>query len=442
MKICLPGESALPGLCQVALLSISKSLWVLSEEVRLENSMKNRHINILWDGSHIWGLMAWRAVRSLGVSCRLVKAKEIAHQGALGKPQGILLVPGGGARLKARALGRRGREAIRQWLADGGYYMGFCGGAGLALAQRNDEDGLGVCPLRRASYSQRSFHLLSGHVMARTYSDELLPLPIWWPARFAGEISPGMVTLARYEFPAEDLWLSDLPVAKLPETIRQRDFMDFDFPGGQPLAVLGKYGKGIYLLSYAHLETPASYPANSWWISLCRRYFLLHVEQAEVPDWDTAKNQARSGFFAESLFGVFERTLRLLTVGKELLLFFRRAGWLWGWQAGVPGIACNHLLSALSTLMSLTPGSRALSLWCNVEAEFLEMAARFFPAAEELLWRIKLARSRRGELWDKEIRGITMELFGHPMEEGGICHALLNVLDELVYLSQENAYSR
>ena len=106
---------------------------------------------ILWDASHIWGLMVWRALCALGLPCRLVKGQDIANgalfrkpcpQGTPGKERGaapLLLVPGGNARLKARALGEKGRQAVRDYLAEGGRYLGFCGGAGLALgALRGD----------------------------------------------------------------------------------------------------------------------------------------------------------------------------------------------------------------------------------------------------------------------------------------------------------------
>ena len=62
-----------------------------------------RDIAILWDASHIWGFMAWRAVRGLGLSCRLFKAQNIAKGGLFGKPGdagagerrfSLLLVPG------------------------------------------------------------------------------------------------------------------------------------------------------------------------------------------------------------------------------------------------------------------------------------------------------------------------------------------------------------
>ena len=57
-------------------------------------------ICLLWDASHIWGLMAWRAVRALGLPCRLVKGKEIAEGAFLRKQAGtaLLLVPGGSRR--------------------------------------------------------------------------------------------------------------------------------------------------------------------------------------------------------------------------------------------------------------------------------------------------------------------------------------------------------
>ena len=73
--------------------------------------------------------MVWRALCALGLPCRLVKGQDIANgalfrkpcpQGTPGKERGaapLLLVPGGNARLKARALGEKGRQAVRDYLA-------------------------------------------------------------------------------------------------------------------------------------------------------------------------------------------------------------------------------------------------------------------------------------------------------------------------------------
>ena len=73
--------------------------------------------------------MVWRALCALGRPCRLDKGQDIATgalfrkpcpQGTPGKERGaapLLLVPGGNARLKARALGEKGRQAVRDYLA-------------------------------------------------------------------------------------------------------------------------------------------------------------------------------------------------------------------------------------------------------------------------------------------------------------------------------------
>lgn len=45
----------------------------------------------------------------------------------------VLLVPGGNARLAAEAMGRAGRRALVEWVADGGRYVGWRGGTSLAI---------------------------------------------------------------------------------------------------------------------------------------------------------------------------------------------------------------------------------------------------------------------------------------------------------------------
>ena len=68
-------------------------------------------LHILWDESHVWGLLAWRAVESMGLPYRLVRAQEIADGLLSRNPPALLLVPGGTARLKADVLGETGMQA-------------------------------------------------------------------------------------------------------------------------------------------------------------------------------------------------------------------------------------------------------------------------------------------------------------------------------------------
>lgn len=120
-------------------------------------------LHILWDESHIWGLLVWRAAEALGLPYRLVKGEEIAHGLLSCNPPALLLVPGGTARLKAEALGPAGMAAIRDYVAAGGHYLGFCGGAGLGLSGAY---GLGLCPWSRAAFTDRMQHFVSGHIHA------------------------------------------------------------------------------------------------------------------------------------------------------------------------------------------------------------------------------------------------------------------------------------
>lgn len=118
-----------------------------------------RPICILWDASHIWGLMAWRAVRALGLACRLVKGKEIAEGALLGKPgldatphrsgvrrrteqpclsgcpsSPLLLAPGGNARLKAQALGDAGATPCARIWPEAGVIWVFAAARALLSA--------------------------------------------------------------------------------------------------------------------------------------------------------------------------------------------------------------------------------------------------------------------------------------------------------------------
>ncbi|MDL2306544.1 biotin--protein ligase [Desulfovibrio sp. OttesenSCG-928-C06] len=157
--------------------------------------MSRQSLYILWDESHIWGLMAWRAALGLGVPFRMVRAKEIADGLLQKEPCAVLLVPGGTARHKARALGPRGLQNIRSYVDGGGHYLGFCGGAGLGLTlsskdarkgenaisataqddEKSSAESLNLCPWARASFEDRMQHFMSGHLEASLTDKANLP---------------------------------------------------------------------------------------------------------------------------------------------------------------------------------------------------------------------------------------------------------------------------
>lgn len=396
-------------------------------------------IYILWDYSHLWGLMAWRAIKAFGLSCRLVKAADLI-QNNFERPL-VLLIPGGSARLKALALGAKGREVIRDWVRKGSVYIGFCGGAGLALKHDRANDGLEICPWQRESYSNRLQHLLSGHIWGKVENQKIL-LPVWWPGRFKTPDETDISVLAFYDRPGPDLWLADIPIAEIPSTVLKKWRDNPEFPARQPITILGNYGKGKYLLSYAHLETPSSRDANIWLTQLIKSLTGIESVIAITPDWDTSLYI--NSEVSVKLTNTMLEMLRIIQLGTNLGFFFPRTSWLWGWRARTPGMSLNNLLAALSILSTIKPNDKALNFWKKMESQFETWFSKFILATEKFLWDLRVAKTLESTLGleqDKDIQHESeLRIFGHPMLGGGMIGEIINTVEELIYLSQDSFF--
>jgi len=88
---------------------------------------------VVWDDSHLWGLLVLRFLRALGLPHRILRAHDIAEGALSGKPVAVgrskglsdappplLIVPGGWARGKALRLGAAGLAAIRGFVDQDG----------------------------------------------------------------------------------------------------------------------------------------------------------------------------------------------------------------------------------------------------------------------------------------------------------------------------------
>lgn len=412
-------------------------------------------IDILWDEAHLWGYLARHAVEAAGLPHRLLRGSDIAQGGLSGK---VLLVPGGSGRGKARALGEAGLEAVRLHVERGAHYLGFCGGAGLALA-----DSLGLCPWGRAALADRWQHRVSGWVECSVAEHPLAPsgmrramLPVWWPGRFQ-EGEGDVEVLARYRAPGPDLHMEDMPLSLLsPDVLEEwRAVYGVDLRptllDRQPCVVTGVRGRGAWLISYSHLETPSAgqngedgmdggdgaggpHDANRWFLHILEQWTgesLTGVIPAWRPDdlpvrWDDADLlKARTGL------------AELIRLAVALGLLFRRTSWLMGWKPGVPGAQINNLRAALGVALSLEPTAHRLALWRGLRAEFGPDFARFCQAARSWL----LAR-RLADTLDNSLPGILPKallvdqknmLFGSPMSGGGLCGRLLNMLESLLF---------
>lgn len=410
-------------------------------------TMRSAPVLILWETSHIWGLLALRAFRALGLDCRLVKSIDITQRGILGKGARLVVAPGGSARLKASALGKNGLAALRKWIFDGGNYLGFCGGAGFAL-NSGGEDCLAICPWKRSAYSKRIEHLLSGHVNAQVGDTKML-LPIWWPGRFAPDDGKGVRTLVTYSTPGPDLWLGDMPLAGLPDGVsdlwagKWGVNIQESYPEGLPLIIEGNYGKGRYVLSYSHLETPQSGAANSLLCQLLEEYFNVNAISRIIPEWSTGVAATRQQ--PERAYKIFpekensrleiksahEQCTELMETGIRLGFFFRRHPWLSGWQIGMPGMVCNALLAMLSELRSLPFQPRPAEAWGANESQFKIIFKEFIEKAGAWLWTERMKRTFDIKNDDASMRE---SIFGHPMTGGGFAGRLIAMTEELIYI--------
>lgn len=406
---------------------------------------------ILWDESHIWGLLAWRAVSAMGLPHRLVQGAEIA-QGLLSrKPPAALVAPGGVARRKAASLGESGMQAVRDYIEAGGNYVGFCGGSGLGLS---GTFGLQLCPWQRAALKDRMLHLVSGHISTHVQRPHPLAppesdacpqdplLPVWWPARFAMERDTPVSVLATYDTPGKDFWVADLAVNSLPAgTLAQWETL-YDVTlrpatmQGQPCVISGHSGKGRYLLSYAHLETPGSPHANAWLAHILTTFLQSPpITPSLVPAWDLAQLPLT---WQDPLLLEAKETLEsLLELGREHFLLFARNPWLMGWRAGIPGAALNNMHSLLRQTLAQEPTEEARKHLDEHRSAFAAALQEFrqgvsgYLLAERLA--MTLAKTFPEAVSQEALKRQKAALFGEPMEYAGPYGVLLTTLDALFY---------
>ncbi|QGY40052.1 biotin--protein ligase [Pseudodesulfovibrio cashew] len=406
-------------------------------------------IHIYWDESHFWGLLVTRALTAWGIPHRLVRGHEIADgvlSGKSGPRPELLIVPGGRAKGKTDRLGLKGMDAVCEYVHSGGTYLGFCGGTGLGLTGPYS---LGLSPWTRQGYKNRLHHFLSGHVTSDLAADPLVPeglggeamLPVWWPGRFAPSDN-GVTVLARYRVPGPDFWVADLHLASLPKGT-MTDWENLygihlrpDFLEGLPCVTRNEFGAGRVILSYAHLETPASPPANRWLGHILSTVLGETVGEIPVPAWDVAARPVRwDDPVLASARAAMEETV---ATGLSHFLLFWRTPWLLGWRRGIPGAGINSLYSLICEAMAREPDDAALAFWKRRRDQFAVLMKLLAGGLSGYLLAERLAMtvfhsdpeavSQAGLLEQRRA------LFGRPPEPGGIHADLAAMLEELYWL--------
>ena len=112
----------------------------------------NRPKVAVYLGTGIRGNGSSEWIRLIGEAPELEEILVDEHSVAAGalKACNILVVPGGDSRTVRKHLGAVGAEAIRQFVRDGGGYVGTCAGCCLALDEKADKErGIGLIPYHR-----------------------------------------------------------------------------------------------------------------------------------------------------------------------------------------------------------------------------------------------------------------------------------------------------
>ncbi|MFW6179833.1 MAG: BPL-N domain-containing protein [Desulfohalobiaceae bacterium] len=408
------------------------------------------HICLLWDHSHLWGVMLLRALQDMQLPFTVLRSSQI-RRGALQLlgPR-VLLLPGGWASSRARSLGRQGRQAIRDYIRAGGNYLGFCGGAGLAL--QDQKPGLGLCAWNRKPMLRRlpncSGHIWlkpeSGTWLQEVWGPEPLSAPVWWPSQFEPGFQPQQEHIqARYQAPGQDFWVADLPLQGLDQDLLQTwqelysINLDPDWLTQEPGIIQGSLGQGSYLLSYAHLETPCSPQANSCLLRILDRLCpdLSAPDHCGSRPWDL--EQFPVLWPQPELQNAWQTILDLVRLGQENFLLCWRKPWLLGWRRGVPGFALNTILAMLAQALQLPAGRLGHGFWLRQGQELLSLVHTFRSLYARLLQQERLQltmRSQAPQPGGSDTLKQKRELLTGPFPgQGGLFGRLAWLLQELIW---------
>jgi len=403
-------------------------------------------IALLWDESFLWGLMAVKSFRSLGLKPEIVTAADV-KDGALGGFD-VLFVPGGWASDKTVSLGPEGADAIREFVRAGGGYLGFCGGAGLAL---DVEGGLSLTHVSRIPTKHRvpSFSgdigLVPGDKGHPIWKGIRQPYAFhaWWPGQFHIGEGDGITVVAAYGGPGKDFCLADLPAGDVSGTGSGWDKWESAYginldPGrltGEPAIIETTYGEGKVFLSYLHLETPGDAKGNR---------ALLNVIEYLKPERRASKKKVKapasksypvSPEAVKASRDMMKAAREFIAFGERNFLWYWRNSWVLQWRRGVRGVEYSMLYGMVREIaesMRAGGGFSDPALSGKVVA-VSERILPFFEEAKELLLKERFALMNGGmssiRSHDPEVAALREKLFSSSKRFGGEFKAILIMLD-------------
>ncbi len=430
--------------------------------------MKNeklKKVAFLWDESFLWGIMAYKTLKSLNLPFDLISSGDI-KAGELDNYK-MLFVPGGWASNKNRVLGETGRKAVQDFVAGGGSYLGFCGGAGLAIKA---SDCIGLLNIKRKptkervpSFSGRINLNLNEH---QIWNLSLVPRPsslvfnAWWPSQFIIEDN-NIKVLATCCDALPDSFSSDLNVGDVDaggswnelEKIYQINLNPKRLIN-EPAVIEGAYGKGKVILSLIHFDTPDDTNGrqvlkNMWrYLSQPLNFSTSHL-QSGPRTLASASRLWRPN--SELISELYSLCSDLITLGQRNFLWFWRNPMLLQWRRGIRGLEYNTLYIMIREIAERQSKEQRAKMKDNKRQKtedrrqstdkdlkkIRELLIPFIEKAKRLLILERLALQKGHITYERcgepEIQKIRTELFSGSKSHGGLFKELIDEIDILLF---------
>ncbi len=426
------------------------------------NSSSIQRTALLWDESFLWGLMAHQAFSSSRIPFDLVTSGEV-REGAL-DAYSALFIPGGWAGDKYRALGEKGREKIVKFVRRGGAYVGFCGGAGLAL---DVKEGLALVPVKRVPTRDRMPNF-SGRITMVPVEEEHpiwkgLEKPAsfyaWWPGQFSLEDDCDVKVVANYGEPGEDFYVADLFLDDAKSSSLDWSkweevygiHMDPEKLLGEPAILEADCGEGKIFLSYLHLDTPGDPPG----LQALKNLFswllpdeIKNREESQTKTPTTEKLKVEDEML-DLLADIDHAADDLILFGERNYLWYWRTPYLLQWRRGIRGmeygiirVLCREIYKRLRELRA-----SGKSLVIEEESDLMKELGQIRKQAREFVDKAKLLLMKErfamndGVLHhlknheDVEIQGLREYLFSGSKRFGGLFKELLDRLDRVLLIT-------
>lgn len=431
----------------------------------------------LWDESFLWGLMAYKALRSNNLPFEFIRSDDIKN-GCL-KNYKMLFVPGGWASNKMKTLGEKGISEIKNFVDKGGNYLGFCGGAGLATL-----DGIGLLDIKRVptkqrvpSFSGRIYLNINEHPIWQSVNRDRNPLSVtdtkhghdlrifhaWWPSQFA-TADENIKVIATYGNALPDSFSSDLNVGDVEANGSWPELEDIykinlnpQRLKGTPAVVEGSFGKGKVILSLIHFDTPddtngAKVLKNLW------EYLAGQSSRAtEQQSSRTAEQQNIKGKIIPYENYCSTALLRcctdiesavddLISLGMRNFLWFWRNPMLLQWRRGIRGLEYCTLHIMIKEMREILKNQNTEDRIQKTDINRIkELLIPFTEKARHLLILERYAMQNRhitplslplirGGENDPKMQEMRIELFGNSKSHGGLFKKLIDEVDKILYI--------